>query len=103
DLLETVERFAHALQRDVGCEQIVPRLDRDQIAERIIEAAALADGRADETDLHPVAQARLLHCENAGDIANRVQLDHRVLRSVGLGSPADLYGVWRCASTLRLR
>ena len=87
-LLERLDRLARLLQRDVGDEQVLRGLDRDQVAERVVEAAALADRRADEAGLHPVAQARLLDGEDAGDIANGIQLDH---------------GVLLCASTLRDR
>ena len=69
-LLERLDRLARLLQRQVGGEQVLRRLHRDEVAERVVEAAALADGRADEPGLHPVAQARLLDGEDAGDIAN---------------------------------
>src|SRR6185312_5913229 len=53
------------------------------------EPAALADGRADEAGLGPVAQPRLLDGENAGDIADAVQLDHGVLRSRWLSTSTE--------------
>src|SRR3569623_1555340 len=79
-LLERLDVLARRLQRQVGREQVLGRLLRDEVAERVVEAAALADGRTYEAGLHPVAQARLLDSKDPGDIANRIQLDHGALR-----------------------
>src|SRR5262249_33467488 len=97
-LLEALDRLARLLQRDPRGEQVLRSLDRDEIAERVVESAAFADGRADEADLLPVAQPRFLHGEDAGNVAKRIQLDHGDLRSSGLESTDDLGGSWRAST-----
>src|SRR6267142_733570 len=77
--LERDHRLADLLERNVGGQQILRRLDRDEIAERVIEPAAFANGRSDEAGLHPVAQSRFLHRQDTGDISDGVELDHDIL------------------------